>query len=324
VTDEPTIVLALLGLLQSRIDWSAESLGERLGVTTRTVRRDVSRLRAYGYPVEAMAGHGGGYRFGPGGSLPPLLLDDHETLVVALGLRIASQAAISGLEDASVSALAKIEQLLPARPRPKLEQLDSIVFTEQRAGSVVDRGVFSALTRAATVRVTVRFGYVDQHDATSERNAEPVRLVRSRNHWYLVAYDLERGAWRTLRVDRVRDVEVTQRRFIERAGPDPIRLVRRTIPVENFAHRAVIELHATGDEARKRIPSTIAEIISVGTDRCCLIIGTDDLPWLARYLLVLPWYFEAVEPPALRHELRTLGKALAQRHTRRQSSLNSG
>lgn len=307
-------LLALLGLLQSRVDWSAESLAERLGVTTRTVRRDISRLRTYGYPVEAMAGHGGGYRFGSGGSLPPLLLDDRETLAVALGLRIASQAAITGLEEASVSALAKIEQLLPARLRPRLEQLDSIVFIDQRTGSTVDRGVFSTLTRAATVRVTVRLGYVDQRDALSERHVEPVRLVRNRNHWYLVAYDLDRAAWRTFRVDRVRNVEITQRRFIERTGPDPIKLVRRTVPVESYAHQAIIELSATASDARKHIPPTIATITPTGKDRCRLTIGTNDLPWLARYLISLPWPFEATEPPALRTELRTLGKTLARTH----------
>ncbi|MGA7098144.1 MAG: HTH domain-containing protein, partial [Acidimicrobiia bacterium] len=120
MVDSAERLLRLLGLLEGRIDWTAEELGHRLGVTTRTIRRDITRLRDLGYPVEALAGPGGGYRLGAGGKLPPLLLDDEEALVVAVGLRVATTAAVGGLEEASLSALSKLEHVLPPRLRSRL------------------------------------------------------------------------------------------------------------------------------------------------------------------------------------------------------------
>jgi predicted DNA-binding transcriptional regulator YafY len=74
-------LLRLLSLLQARRDWSGRELASRLGVDRRTVRRDVGRLRDLGYTVRASAGVGGGYEFGAGASMPPLLLDDDSVAV---------------------------------------------------------------------------------------------------------------------------------------------------------------------------------------------------------------------------------------------------
>jgi predicted DNA-binding transcriptional regulator YafY len=308
-------LLRLLGLLQRRPGWSAVELADHLEVTTRTVRRDISRLRAYGYPVEASAGHGGGYRFGSGANMPPLLLDDGEILAVTIGARLASQSAISGLEAASVSALGKLEQLIPSRLRHRLDDLDAVVFTDPRSQTPVDRGGFSRLTRAAATSVTVRFAYADQRATVTQRHVEPVRLVHARRNWFLVAFDLEREAWRTFRVDRVSDVVVTGRRFAHRDGPDPVRLVRRAAPPASFAFQALIDLDIDADTARRRIPPTIGLIEPVDEASCRLVAGTDDVEWLAGYLLGLPWSFEAHEPGELRTELRRRGGRIVRRHS---------
>ncbi|MGD2059598.1 MAG: HTH domain-containing protein, partial [Acidimicrobiia bacterium] len=173
-------LLKLLGLLEGRIDWTAEELGARLEVTTRTIRRDITRLRALGYPVEAVAGPGGGYRLGAGGKLPPLLLDDDEALAVALGLRLSAVSAVGGLEEASLSALAKLEHVLPPRLRSRLEDVsDSTTSTLGPSRAPVDATVFSTLATATRRRERVRLLYTDAEMRSGERHVEPVRLVHA-------------------------------------------------------------------------------------------------------------------------------------------------
>jgi predicted DNA-binding transcriptional regulator YafY len=310
-------LLALLGLLQRRLDWSADDLAERLDVTTRTIRRDVTRLRSYGYPVEAFAGHGGGYQLGRGGTLPPLLLDDDESLAVALGLRLTTFAALTGIDDAAVSALGKIEQLLPLRLRERLDHLDAVTIVDVRERGTDpvtgDRRTFTALARAAAGRFAVEFDYMDQRRAGSHRHVEPVRLVHARSHWYLVAYDLDRNDWRTFRVDRLTGAEVTAQRFSHRDGPDPIDLVEAAAPPDAFSYRAIVRVDCTPAEAIARIPPSIA-VVSRSRPGCKLTIGTDDLAWLAHYLMSLPWPFEVLGPDALRAEVATVAGAVAARH----------
>jgi predicted DNA-binding transcriptional regulator YafY len=320
-------LLALLALLQRRLDWSADDLADRLNVTTRTIRRDVTRLRSYGYPVEAFAGHGGGYQLGRGGRLPPLLLGDDESLAVALGLRLCSFTALAGIDDAAVSALGKIEQLLPLRLRERLDHLDAVAIVGAHGRTAdqgtADRRAFTTLARAAASRLGIEFDYTDQHGNRRRRHVEPVRLVHARAHWYLVGYDLHRDDWRTFRLDRLTKLDVTAQRFAERAGPDPMELVDAAAPPEAFAHVATVRLDSSAAEARKRIPSYIAEISSAD-DHCTLTIGTDDLTWLARYLISLPWTFEALAPDELRSEILSVAQTLVGRHVstqhRRRSS----
>src|ERR1700756_274414 len=113
-------LLRLLSLLQARRDWTGTELAARLGVTTRTIRNDVGRLGGLGYPVDARPGAAGGYRLGAGGALPPLLLDDEEAVAVAVGLRTAANGSIAGIEETSVRALAKLQQVLPTRLRHRV------------------------------------------------------------------------------------------------------------------------------------------------------------------------------------------------------------
>ncbi len=312
-------LLVLLGLLQHRWHWPADELADRLGVTPRTVRRDVVRLRTYGYPVDAFAGHGGGYQLGRGGSLPPLLLDDDETLAVALGLGVVGTAAIAGIDDAALSALGKIEQLLPARLRTRLDDLGMVTVTPfaPTGASRADRRVITSLARASSARLVVEFGYVDGRGAASRRRVEPVRLVHVRHAWYLAAFDLDRNDWRTFRADRIASVDLGDLRFAPRDGPDPVELVSRAAPPSAFDHRAVVAVAAAPDEVRHRVPTSIAQVEPGGrhgAESSTLVIGADDLDWLATYLMGLPWEFEVIEPGSLRQLVRRRARALAARH----------
>jgi predicted DNA-binding transcriptional regulator YafY len=309
--DSAERLLKLLGLLEGRIDWTADDLARRLEVTPRTVRRDITRLRALGYPVEAMAGPGGGYRLGAGGKLPPLLLDDEEALAVALGLRVATATAVGGLEDASLSALSKLEHVLPPRLRTRLEDISvATVSTVTTSASRVDQGALALAASAARRRERLRFSYIDGEGRVSERHAEPLRLVHTGRRWYLVAFDIDRDDWRTFRLDRVSSPRATGMRSARRPEPDPIELVERGVAIDVYTHRGMIRLQTPIENARRVIATTVGVLEAVDDGQCRLTIGADDISWLARYLLGLPWDFVVEGPEELDEELGKIGAKL--------------
>src|SRR5689334_21852396 len=196
-------LLRLLSLLQSRRDWTGTEIADRLGVTTRTVRNDVERLRELGYPVGARPGVAGGYRLGSGGTLPPLLLDDEEAVAVAVGLRTAASGSIAGIEEISVRALAKLQQVLPTRLRHRVSAFQGYALAGTVRGPRVDPDVLTLIAGACRDHERLRFDYRTHAGATGRRLVEPYRLVLERQRWYLVAWDRDREAWRTFRVDRI-------------------------------------------------------------------------------------------------------------------------
>lgn len=304
-------LLKLLALLEGRIDWTSEDLARRLEVTTRTIRRDITRLRSLGYPVEAMAGPGGGYRLGAGGKLPPLLLDDEEALAVALGLRVSATTAVGGLEEASLSAMSKLEHVLPPRLRSRLEDV-SVATTSTLGGSrsSVDHATLAAAAAAIRRQERLRFEYVDNERRTTERHVEPVRLVHTGRRWYLVAYDLNREDWRTFRLDRVGAPVATGKRATPPEGPDPVALVQRGITVDSWRFPASVLLRVSADVALREIPATVGTVEPVDAETCRLVIGADEIGWLARYLLSLPFQFDVEEPRSLAEELGSIGERL--------------
>ncbi|URN18479.1 helix-turn-helix transcriptional regulator, partial [Streptomyces sudanensis] len=201
--DPAARLLRLLSLLHTRADWPGPELAGRLGVSTRTVRSDIGRLRGLGYPVSATPGTAGGYRLGPGARLPPLQLDDEEAVAVAIGLRTAAAQTVGGIEETSLRALAKLEQVLPARLRPRVAALAASTVPLPGNGPAVDAGLLAALAAACRDRRRLRFDYRDHAGNATVRDAEPHRLVSTGRRWYLVAWDVDRDDWRTFRVDRL-------------------------------------------------------------------------------------------------------------------------
>lgn len=304
-------LLKLLGLLEGRIDWTAEELGRRLEVTTRTIRRDITRLRDLGYPVEAVAGPGGGYRLGAGGKMPPLLLDDDEALAVALGLRVSATTAVGGLEDASLSAMSKLEHVLPPRLRSRLEDV-SVATTSTLGGSrsSVNHAALAVVAAAVRKQEKLRFAYVDNEGRSTERHVEPVRLVHTGRRWYLVAFDLNREDWRTFRLDRVGSPKATGMRAASRKGPDPVELVQRGITVDVWNFRASVLLEVSSERATSEIAPTVGTVEPIDDRSSRLIIGADEIGWIARYLLSLPFGFAVEEPASLANELAEIGRRL--------------
>ena len=212
-------LLRLLGLLQVRPEWSGAELAERLGVTVRTLRRDIQRLRDLDYPVHSVPGVAGGYRLGSGRALPPLLLDDDEAIAVVVSLRSAASHSVAGLAEASVSALAKLDQVLPARLRERTAAIQQATVALTGPGPVVDPEQLASLASSCGRHQRLRLSYRNRSGSDSVRVVEPHRLVSTGYRWYLMAYDVERADWRTFRVDRINQIGAGRRQVrAERAA----------------------------------------------------------------------------------------------------------
>lgn len=217
--DTSVRMLRLLSILQSRPHWSGAELARRLDVTTRTVRNDIERLRILGYVVESTTGSAGGYRLGAGEVLPPLVLDDEETVAVAVGLSAGASGAVAGIEESALRALAKLQQTMPAHLRARIDALRAAVVLPS-TGPTVDAGVLTTVAAAAHNHELLRFDYRSRSGEASLRAVEPHTLVYSGHRWYLLAWDQERDDWRTFRIDRIEPRMPTRKRLAPRDAPE--------------------------------------------------------------------------------------------------------
>ncbi|MFJ4707342.1 helix-turn-helix transcriptional regulator [Streptomyces anulatus] len=301
-------LLRLLSLLQAHRDWSGTDLADRLGVTPRTVRRDVDKLRDLGYPVNASRGTGGGYQLGAGAELPPLLLDDEEAVAVAVGLRTAAGHGVDGIGETSVRALAKLEQVLPNRLRRRVSAIGAFTVPMLRGAddSAVDPAVLTELAAACRDTERLRFAYRTHGGEVSRRTVEPYRLVCTEHRWYLVAWDPDRADWRTFRVDRITPTPPHGPRFTPRPPPtdDLAAYVSRGVAVSAYAARAVILLKAPLAEAARRVSPSAGVLESVDADTCLLTTGAPDLTVLVIHVLMMGIDFEVIEPPELTETMR--------------------
>lgn len=300
-------VLRLLALLQSRPVWTGPELAERLGVTPRSIRRDVERLRRLGYPVNAAQGVGGGYRLGAGRALPPLLLDDDEAVAVAVSLRLAAGGTVAGASEAAVRTLTKLDQVMPARLRAEVRAIQDAVATLSPAAATVDGDVLLTLARACRDTVRVRFDYRAHDGTASRRRVEPYRLVVLGPRWYLFAFDLDRDDWRSFRLDRLERPEPTTWRFRPRDHPDPVRHVQQGVVSSPYPHVARVRVHAPAGVVAAAVPARAASVEAVDDASCVLVAGGENLRGLAFHLAILGHDFEVLEPPELAEALRALG-----------------
>ncbi|MFE0171153.1 helix-turn-helix transcriptional regulator [Streptomyces sp. NPDC059002] len=302
-------VLTLLGLLQRRRVWTGPELAERLGVTTRTVRRDVERLRTLGYPVHAGQGVGGGYQLGPGQDLPPLLLDDEEAIATAVSLMAGAGGAVAGAGDAALRALTKLDQVLPTRLRHEVRALAGSVELFGAGQAPVDPVVLMTLARACRDEVEAGFTYPSGGEVR-QRRVEPYRLVASDRRWYLLAYDLDRDDWRTFRVDRMTDVSARTWRFAPRDAPDAATYVQEGVASRAYPHRASFLVHASADTVRAQIPASAAVVRERGSGRCEVLSGAGGLDRVLMHVLLLGHDFEVIDPPELTERCRVLAEKL--------------
>lgn len=249
----PARLLRLLMLLQARSLWTGRGLAERLETTERTLRRDVERLRSLGYEVHSSSGVEGGYRLGTSTKLPPLALEDDEAIAIALGLATSPGTGVSGIADAAMRAAAKLERLLPHGLRQRLTAVRASIVPLQGGVSVVGMGIVSIAAEACVARRELQFFYRDHSGTESVRTVEPHGLVYSEAKWYLVAWDKEREAWRTFRLDRASSLLTTQRHFGWRQLPEEgiAAYVSRGLAVAPYRFRACIIVHAPAETVRE-------------------------------------------------------------------------
>ncbi|SEK90976.1 Predicted DNA-binding transcriptional regulator YafY, contains an HTH and WYL domains [Streptacidiphilus jiangxiensis] len=309
--DTSARLLNLLSLLQTPREWSGTELADRLDVSTRTIRRYIDRLRELGYPVEATMGTIGGYRLIAGRALPPLLLDDEEAVAIAVGLRAAAGSAVDGIEDASLRALTKLEQVLPSRLRYRVGALGTAVVAMTGGGPRVEPAVLTVLAGAITNHERVRFSYRAAAGTETRRHIEPQRLVANGRRWYLVAWDLDRDDWRLFRVDRLADPTATGARATARELPaadaaafvqDKLRGMWPSAPV-------VVDFAAEPETVRAHLgQATTGELEPLPNGGSRWSVDADRLDWMAVRLLMLDLPFTVQSPPALVERLRTFGE----------------
>ncbi|MFE0173880.1 helix-turn-helix transcriptional regulator [Streptomyces sp. NPDC059002] len=302
-------LLRLLSLLQAHREWSGADLADRLGVTPRTVRRDVDRLRELGYPVNASPGTGGGYQLGAGAELPPLLLDDDEAVAVAVGLRTAAGQGIEGIGETSVRALSKLEQVLPNRLRRRVGALNAftvpLLRTPQQQG--VDPEVLTELAHLCRDSERLRFDYRDHEGSSTRRTVEPHRLVCTERRWYLVAWDLDRADWRTFRADRITPRPPHGPRCTPRTPPadDLAAYVQRGVSTRAYAAQAVVRLLVPLAEAAQRITPSDGTLEAETEHSCLLRTGAASLDVMVFHVMFMGMEFEVVEPAELGDRIRS-------------------
>jgi predicted DNA-binding transcriptional regulator YafY len=317
VLETSTRLLALLSLFQAQRYWSGATLCERLSVTARTLRRDVDRLRRLGYPVNSTSGASGGYQLGAGATLPPLLLDDDEAVAVAVGLRTAASGTVTGLEEASVRALSKLQQVLPQRLSRRVTALQAFIVPLANPGPSVDAGVLSAIAAACRDCESLRFRYLGRDGVASERHVEPHRLVHTGRRWYLAAWDADREDWRTFRIDRleprIRPKIRIGRRFIPRDPPggDFAAYVSKNVEYRRYLYQARVVLHVSIQAAAERLPPEVGSLEAIDEATCLLNTGASSLDALSVWLALTGFDFDVLEPEELKDRVRFLAARFA-------------
>ena len=314
-TDTPARLLQLLSLLQTPREWPGGELADRLGVSRRTVRRDIDRLRELGYPVQATLGSDGGYRLVAGKAMPPLVLDDEEAVAIAVGLRAGAGHALEGVDEASVRALAKLEQVLPSRLRHRVATLQAAT-TPLTSGDGASIAPETLTVMASTVagRERLRFAYRAKDGTESRRVTEPYRLVSTGQRWYLVAYDLDREDWRTFRVDRVSQPFATGARFTPRELPtgSAAEYLRQSMYRRQETYDFTVTFAAPADVMATRVPTWLGTPEPLDEHSCRLRATTGDaVRWLAVRLAMFECEFTVQEPEELVRCVRELGERLS-------------
>jgi predicted DNA-binding transcriptional regulator YafY len=305
-------MLRLLSLLQTHRYWPGGELADRLEVSPRTLRRDVDRLRELGYPVDASRGVAGGYQLQAGAAVPPLLLDDEEAVAIAVGLRTAAAGGVAGFEETSVRALAKVIQLLPPRLRRRIDALQAVTSPGVWGGGpTLDAGALTTIAMACRGEERMRFEYTPRDGDPSNRYVEPHRLVSLGRRWYLIAWDLDRGDWRSFRVDRLSSPALTGTRFRPREipGGDPVAWLRGRIASIPLRYDVSVRVESSAEELRAFVGQW-ATVEPLDERACRLRMSVDDLHWPVMILGSIAAPFTIESPGELVGAVRTAGEAL--------------
>jgi predicted DNA-binding transcriptional regulator YafY len=304
-------LLAILSQLQRGAQPTGPQLADELGVTVRTVRRDIDRLRTLGYAIDAVRGVEGRYALGTGGSaVPPLMLDREETVALAVCVRAAAGDSVVGIADAAERALGKLHSTLPPTARAEAEALAAATLRLPSGGDAVDHGVLLAVSNACRVGERLHVPYRDAQGRSTDRRIEPYRVVSVGRRWYLVAYDLDRRDWRTFRLDRMGEPARTGHGVTLPDPPDAASFVHRAITTAPYPYQAQVLIHAAITDVQRLIPPGVGMLESVAEDVTRLTAGADNLDYLVIEVATTGFDFEVESPPELRDRVAEIGRRL--------------
>lgn len=309
-------MLALLAQLQTGRRFAGGELAARLEVSPRTLRRDVERLREYGYPVTTQPGPSGFYQLTAGRTLPPLVLDDDEAVATLVGLALLGSAGPpegdghAGIAAAADRAFGKIDQFLPKRLRPRVTALRATVEAAPQSAPAVDPEALAALGLAAARHELVTFDYTGRTGRVSRRRVEPYRQVHLHLRWYLLAWDIGRADWRSFRLDRMSGIAATTVPFDPRPLParSGAEYLREGITAPR--HRAVVTVEAAAAAVRDVLRFQDCEIDVVAAARCRVVTWVDSFEWLLVNIALTGAEFTIEQPAEFRERSRELAERL--------------
>ncbi|MEV4544805.1 helix-turn-helix transcriptional regulator [Micromonospora echinaurantiaca] len=306
-------MLSLLSTLQSGRSFAGDELARRLGVSPRTLRRDVERLRGYGYPVHTQPGPGGYYRLAAGRTMPPLVLDDDEAIATLLGLAsiaATGTATYGALDEAATRTYGKLEQFLPARLRPRVAAVRASLETGRHETPPVTAEQLGLLADAIADAEVVTFTYTDAHGARSRRRVEPYRQVHHLLRWYLLGWDLDRADWRVFRLDRVDGPVRTGTRYAPRPLPAESALEYLRRGLGRAGQRVTLVVEAPAHRVLDALRYHDVEVDAVGDRRTRIVVSVDSWQWLLLNLAFLDADFTIDAPPQLTAACHTFAHRL--------------
>lgn len=305
-------LLRLMTVLQTQRFWSGPDLSDRLEVTPRTLRRDVDRLRSLGYAVDATSGPGGGYQLGRGTAIPPLELSDDEAVAVAVALESAADTFV-GIGDVARRVRAKLDQVLPARLRRRVNALSAATVSVLAGAAKLDAEVLTALATACRDQERLEFSYIDRSKQATRRTVEPLSLAHVGNRrWYLIAYDVDKHGWRTFRVDRIATVHSVGPRFVPHEPPrDLEKYVADSISHAPYPYRARLRLRGRVEDLVRQIPPWCGVLEPLDHRSSILSTGAGSVEGLVCLMVLLGTDFEILEPRSLVPHVRKVSKRLA-------------
>lgn len=313
MTDVTGRILALLATLRTGRAFSGEELAARLEVSPRTLRRDVDRLRGYGYPVETRPGPGGHYRLAAGTAVPPFAFDGDEAVATLLGL--AALAATGGAAEGSVGeaatrAYGKVDQLLPRRLRHRAAHLRASLETGTVAAPSPGTGVLAALAEAIQHRRVIAFDYVDKDGSATSRRVEPHRHVHHGLRWYLLAWDVGKEDWRVFRTDRITGLRTSTSTCTPRPLPADTALDYLRQGLNKDRTRVVLTVDAPLPAVADAFKHREAELAALDDRRTRVVLMLDTWQWLLLDLAFLDADFTVHEPLGVRDALHAFGARL--------------
>lgn len=309
-------LLRLLALLQRRCDWNADQLAEELEVTPRTVRRDIGRLRDLGYPVTAVLGTGGGYQLDAGASLPPLMFDTDEAVAVLISLRDMVANNATGTTEAALSAFDKLRRVMPHRLHPVVNAFlnhTSTLDLGTEFGATtepVNITTLVLLARACRERRQLVCSYRRYTGEMGKRQLEPLHVVHTMSHWYLIAYSIEADGWRTFRVDRLSGAQMTNKPSYPRKPPaENLHEYVTAQLAEGWRQvTGTVRVHAPIDIVAPWIKPTWGTVTAETPETCIVNAGADSYGAMARWLLLIGARLTVLEPAELRAAFTDLAK----------------